>query len=109
MLFTSTFDWIFAAIMLALAIVFLLGKGGKILDAFSGKSTNSMRVEKKKSPEQQARYQRIMGIFCLILAIDEMFLALTMDYLTWAPYVSIAVVIADLILFVVYVKKYIGN
>ena len=45
-MFSPTFDWVFAAILAVLAVVFFMGKGAGVLRAFSGRD-NEMMVKKK--------------------------------------------------------------
>jgi hypothetical protein len=42
-------DWILAAICFFLAVLFFIGKGQKLLDAFSGKKTKHRRWMKRRT------------------------------------------------------------
>lgn len=101
-MFSTEFSIVIMAICLVLAIVFFLGKGGGVISAFDGKNAP---VRKKKSPEDERRYQRAFGIFCLVIALGEavnMFLPVEDST---RGIISIVVVVLDLIFIVVYLKK----
>jgi hypothetical protein len=90
------------AICLVLAIVFFLGKGAGVISAFDGRNAPQ---RKKKSPEDERRYQRGFGIFCLILALTELAnIMLPVDGFV-KGIVCIAAVVADLVFIVVYLRK----
>lgn len=101
-MFTPEFDWTLAAIFGVLAIIFFMGKGQGILDAFSGKYK-----QKKMNPEQNRKYQFGVGIFLLALGIDEVFMALFPGVAMGI--ISIIVSIAALIGIIVYVRKLLGD
>ena len=107
-MFGSTFDWVFAAILAILAVVFFLGKGGGVLRAFSGKN-NDMLVTKKRTPEEEMRYQRAFGWFMLVMAAGEVLMALWGSVYLWVPIVSIIVVIVGIIVLVRYLRKNFPN
>lgn len=100
-MFDPVIDWTLAGIFAVLAVVFFIGKGQKILDAFSGRGS----VTKKRSPEEEKKYQRCIGVFLLILAANEAVLAMFAGYGIMVPIVSVIVVLAALVVLVLYMKK----
>ncbi len=100
-MFSSTFDWFMAIVFIILAVIFFMGKGQGILDAFSGKYK-----PKKMEPEQNLKYQRATGIFLLVLGIDEIFMALFPGQLMGV--ISIIVSVISLIGIIVYIRKLLG-
>lgn len=101
-MFTTELSVVIAIGCTILAIVFFLGKGAGVINAFNGKNAP---VQKKKKPEDERRYQRSFGVFCLILAIAELMnLILPIDKSVMGI-ISIVVVVLDLVFIVVYLKK----
>lgn len=101
-MFSDEFSMVIGAICLVLAIVFFLGKGSGVISAFEGKNAP---VRKKKSPEQERKYQRGFGIFCLVLAIEELLnIVLPLDN-TVVGILCIAIVVVDVVFIVVFLKK----
>ena len=93
-MFSTSFDIFLTIILSVLAVVFLLGKGRGIMDAFGGKN----QVKKKRSPEEERWYQRAIGLFIIPLAIVE---AISIFVPSSAMgIVQVAVVVVDLIVFV---------
>ena len=101
-MFTSEFSLVIGLICLVLAIVFFLGKGEGVIRAFDGKNAPA---RKKKSPEDERRYQRAFGIFCLVIAAGEFLNVFFPDNGRMVGIVSIVIVIADLVWIVAYLKK----
>ncbi len=93
---------IIGVICLVLSIVFFLGKGEGIISAFESRNAP---IKKKKSPEDERRYQRAFGVFCIVIAISEfsdLFLPID-DGLRGI--ISIVVVVLDFIFITVYLRK----
>jgi 4-hydroxybenzoate polyprenyltransferase len=103
-MFSPTFDWVFAAILAVLAVVFFMGKGGGVLRAFAGKS-NDMLVKRKRTPEEERQYQRAFGWCLLVMAASEVMMALLAPYYLWVPIASIVIIVVDLIALVRYLRK----
>ena len=103
-MFSPAFDWVFAAILAVLAVVFFMGKGGGVLRAFSGRG-NDMMVKKKRTPEEELRYQRSFAWCLLVMAASEVMMALLAPYYFWIPIVSIVILITDLVVLIRYLKK----
>ena len=101
-MFSDEFGIVIGAICLILAIVFFLGKGAGVISLFDGRNSPA---RKKKSPEDERRYQRAFGIFCLILALIELanFILPADDFVKGI--IGIVAVVADLIFIVVYLRK----
>ncbi|HIV17072.1 MAG TPA: DUF3784 domain-containing protein [Candidatus Alectryocaccobium stercorigallinarum] len=98
---SDEFSMIIGVICLVLAVVFFLGKGAGVISAFEGKNAP---IKKKKSPEDERRYQRAFGIFCLVLACGE-FLNIVLPPHPAVGIVTIAIVVVDLVFIVIYLKK----
>lgn len=101
-MFSAEFSYVLAAILFVLAIVFFFGKGKKVLELFEGKNAP---VQKDRAPEQEMRYQRAIGLFCLILAINEILLATIGQVYPVYNIIAIVIVVAALVLVAVYLKK----
>lgn len=101
-MFSPAFDWTLAAIFGVLAVVFFLGHGQGVLDAFSGKYK-----QKKMSPEQNLKYQRGVGVFLLVLAVSEVFMAAFPGFVMGV--ISIIIAVVALIGIVVYIRKLLGE
>ena len=102
-MFSDEFSMVIGAICLILAIVFFLGKGAGIISAFDGKNAPA---RKKKSPEDERKYQKGFGIFCLVLAIGELLnIVLPLDE-TIVGILCIAIVVVDVVFIVIYLRKY---
>ncbi len=89
-------------ICIVLAIVFFLGKGAGVISAFDGKNAPK---RKKKSPEDERRYQRAFGIFCLVLACGEFLNVFFTEHSRIVGIASIIIVIIDLVWVIIYLKK----
>lgn len=98
-MFTPEFDLMMAVILGVLALVFFMGKGRGILDAFAGKYK-----DKKRDPVDERKYQLAIGIFLLILGVTELFMAFIQQ--PFMGFVCIAVSVADLVYIMIYVKKH---
>lgn len=100
-MFGPMFDGILAAILGVLTIILLMGKGEKILELFNG----NRGQKKKRTEEEKIQYSRAMGVFTGILALSEVLLALFPGS-SWVVFLSLGIVIIDLILVGMYAKKY---
>ena len=101
-MFTSEFSLVVGLICLVLAIVFFLGKGEGVIRTFDGKNAPT---RKKKSPEDERRYQRAFGIFCLVIAIGEFLNVFFPNENVVVGILSIVIVVIDLVWIIVYLKK----
>lgn len=100
-MFGPMFDGILAAILGVLTVILLMGKGEKILEFFNGN-----RLQKKKRTEEEKKqYSRVMGVFTGILALSEVLLALFPES-SLVVFLSLGLVIMDLVLVGIYSKKY---
>ena len=100
-MFGPMFDGILAAILGVLTVILLMGKGEKILELFNGN-----RLQKKKRTEEEKKqYSRVMGVFTGILALSEVLLALFPES-SLVVFISLGLVIMDLVLVGIYSKKY---
>ena len=100
-MFGPMFDGILAAILGVLTVILLMGKGEKILELFNGN-----RLQKKKRTEEEKKqYSRVMGVFTGILALSEVLLALFPES-SLVVFLSLGLVILDLVLVGIYSKKY---
>lgn len=100
-MFGPMFDGILAAILGVLTVILLMGKGEKILELFNGN-----RLQKKKRTEEEKKqYSRVMGVFTGILALSEVLLALFPES-SLVVFLSLGLVIMDLVLVGIYSKKY---
>ncbi|MST81835.1 DUF3784 domain-containing protein [Bilifractor porci] len=98
-MFTPEFDLFMAVLLGVLAVVFFMGKGRGILDAFSGKYK-----DKKRDPVEERKYQTAIGIFLVVLGVAELLMAFIRH-----PYmgiVSVAISVADLIYIMIYIRKH---
>ena len=93
-MFGVGFDIFIAAICSILAVVFFLGKGRKVLDLFGSGS----QPKKKRSPEQELKYQRGIALFLLPLAIVEI-----ISIIRPSAVMGIVLVVVTIVDFVVYV------
>ena len=101
-MFNSTFDLVLAAILAVLAVVFFLGKGKGILDAFGGRSSVN---EKKRTPEQELKYQRVIALFLIILAVNEAIMGLFAHISKAIPLITMGIVFVVFVLVIIYMKK----
>lgn len=101
----GTFEWIMAVICIVCAVLLLSGHGDIIMKAFGSTEKPSMKVEKKRTKEQEARYHKVLGIFCIVLAVDEIVLALYGSTNKLVPIVTILVAILGLVGIVTFNKK----
>ena len=100
-MFGPMFDGILASILGVLTVILLMGKGEKILELFNGN-----RLQKKKRTEEEKKqYSRVMGVFTGILALSEVLLALFPESFL-VVFLSLGLVIMDLVLVGIYSKKY---
>ena len=100
-MFGPMFDGILAAILGVLTVILLMGKGEKILELFNGN-----RLQKKKRTEEEKKqYSRVMSVFTGILALSEVLLALFPES-SLVVFLSLGLVIMDLVLVGIYSKKY---
>ena len=100
-MFSVEFSLVFGTILAILTVLFFLGKGKVVMDPFDG----NRNQRKKRNKEEERRFQRAIGIFCLILTINE-FLMAAVGY-TYPAYniIGIIIVVADFIFVAVYLKK----
>lgn len=104
----GSFDWIMAAICAVCAVLLLSGHGDGLMKMF-GSTPNpqqSMKVEKKRTKEEELRYQRVIGAYCAVLAVCEVVLAAFGDVNRIIPIVTIVIGIAGLVLITLYMKKF---
>ncbi len=101
-MFSPMLDGVLAAIMAVLAVIFFLGKGEGILSAFAGKNGPQ---RKKRSPQEERRYQKAVGFFLVVLTLCEIMMAIFGNTYVIVSFITIGAVIADLILLVIYLKK----
>ncbi len=101
-MFGQEFSYFLSAILFVLAIVFFIGKGKRVLELFEGRNAP---VQKKRSPEEELKYQRAIGLFCLILAINEILLGTIGQMFPVYNIIAIAIVVIALIFIAVYLKK----
>ena len=106
------FNLIFGIIVAALGAVFLAGKGKKILDLFGGNRQNQydMRVKKKRTKAQERKYQKIIGIFCMVLAVGLILMyvlakLLPFQYYMWFIIGDMVLVVVMLVWVGTYLKK----
>ena len=100
-MFSAEFDFVLGSILAVLAIVFFIGKGRAILDLFEGKNA----PKKKRSAEEERSYQRVMALFCAILAVNEFLLGTIGQAFPAYNIIAIAITILALILIAVYLKR----
>ena len=91
-MFGKDFDIIVTIILVILAVVFFMGKGGPVLRAFGTKGEQN-----KRTAEEEKAYQRMIGIFLLPLAIGEAICAFVQSPI--AGIIMIVISVADLIIF----------
>ncbi len=102
-MFTQTYDWIFALICGVLAVVFFLGKGQGVMRAFTSREQRNKKS--KRTPEQELKYQRAIGVFLLVLAACSVLMATLGAVYIWISWIEIAVVVVGLIVIVKYLRK----
>ncbi len=100
---TMIFDWVLFAILVFLTIVFLMGRGKRILELFDGN-----RVRKKTDPETTKRYLRSCGVFTGVLSVASLLMAL-FNRFPVIIFISIGIVIVDLIGLILWIKKHFPN
>lgn len=100
-MFSAEWSIIIGSVCAVLAVIFFMGKGAGIISAFEGKNAPK---KKKKSPEDERRYQRAFGIFCVIIGGME-FLSLALPQSTAIGIIYIVAVVGALIWVTVYLKK----
>jgi uncharacterized membrane protein len=94
---------IFLAVALGvLSVVFFVGKGNAVIEAFQGKNAPK---RKKKSPEDERRYQRAFGVFCLLLMINEILMIFLAPLNRMWNIVSIVFIVIIFIGIIIYLKK----
>ncbi len=98
-MFGMGFDLFIAAVCIVLAVVFFMGKGQGILNAFSARGQ-----QKKRSPEAEKKYEFGFGIFCVVLAAGELLMAFTNA--AWTSVAALALGLADLIFIGWYIQKF---
>ncbi len=101
-MFSIEFSIFLAVALGVLSVVFFMGKGNGVIDAFQGKNAPK---RKKRTPEEDRKYQRVFGVFCLLLMIDEImmiFLAPTNKIWNIVSIVLIVLIFAGVI---IYLKK----
>ncbi len=102
----NMFDWIMAVICIICAALLLSGHGDGLMKMFgSTSSQNSMKVEKKRSKEEELRYQRIIGAYCALLAVCEIVLALFGSDNRIIPVILIIAAVAGLAGIVIYMRR----
>lgn len=105
-MFGGAFDWIMALICAVCAVLLLSGHGDGLMKMFgSTSSQQSMKVERKKTKEEELRYQRMIGLYCLVLTVCEVVLALFGEVNRMIPLATILVAIAGLVAIVMYMKR----
>ncbi len=103
---SSTFDWIMAAVCIVCAVLLLSGHGDGLMKMFgSTSSRDSMKVEKKKTREEELRYQRAIGAYCALLAVCEIVLALLGNTGSMIPIISIIVAVLGLVILVIFLRR----
>ncbi len=102
-LFSSSFDWMMAALMLIVAILLLLPVGEKILDYLSPRDNLNNKVTLKG--DARRKYRRSLLIFCLVFGAVEVSAAVIVPI--WPTYsmIYILFILADLLGFGLYGKK----
>ena len=101
-MFGQEFSIVFAVILGALSVAFFLGKGEGIMDLFQGKNAPA---RKKRSPQDERKYQRALGLFCLVLCIDEAINATVGQGRAIFGIITIIVVLVDVVCVVIYLRK----
>lgn len=106
-MFGGAFDWIMAVICVVCAVLLLSGHGDGLMKMFGSTSSQqlSMKVEKKRTKEQELRYQRVIGLYCAVLAVCEVVLALFGEKSRIVPLSTIVVAIIGLVLIVWYLRN----
>ncbi len=104
---SGAFDWIMAVICIVCAVLLLSGHGDGLMKMFGSASSQqlSMKVEKKRTREEELRYQRIIGAYCAVLAVCEIVLAMFGSVNRWIPILAIAVGLGGLIGVVAYTRR----
>lgn len=101
-MFGQEFSTVLAIILGALTVAFFMGKGSGIMDLFQGRNAPP---RKKRSPEDELKYQRAIGVFCLILTISEVINALVGYAYPFFGIITIIIVVADMVFIVMYIRK----
>ncbi len=101
-MFGRGFDLFLVIILAVLIVVFLIGNGGRVLEMFNGRNYE----QKKRTPEQMKKYQRMVVIFLLpLLGIELLMLFLGNTYPSLGI-VAIVVAITDLVFMGTKLKNY---
>ncbi len=98
-MFGTGFDLFLAAVCAVLAVIFFMGKGKGILDAFSVR-----KLERKRTPEEQKKYEFGFGIFCVVMVFGELLMAYAKA--PWVSGAALALGLADLIFIGWYIQKF---
>ena len=98
-MFTPEFDLFMAVLLGVLAVVFFMGKGRGILDAFSGKYK-----DKRRDPVEERKYQMAVGIFLVVLGVTELLMAFIQHPVMGI--VCVVISVADLGYIMIYVRKH---
>lgn len=103
----GAFDWIMAVICFVCAVLLISGHGDGLMKMFGSASSQelSMKVEKKRTKEEELRYQRIIGIYCAILGVCEVVLAMFGTVNRMIPIISMIVGVGGLVGIVMYMKR----
>ena len=104
-MFSPIFDWVLAGIAGVLAVLIFFGKGGGVLRFFESRNSSMVQKKKVRTPEQELRYQRSFSYFLMAFAVSEVLMALFSLTYRWIAIVSIAIVLASMILLIIYLKK----
>lgn len=100
-MFSQEFDLIFGAILLILAVVFFMGKGKGVLDAFRGRNAPK---QKKLSPEEERKYQLVIAVYLAVLGGCEMGMAFYSSIIL--DIASMIVAVVGLLYIAYYIKKH---
>ena len=98
-MFSPAFDTVIAVICGVLSVVFLLGKGRKVLDLFGAGS----QPRKKRTPEKELRYQR--GIACFLIPLTIVEIVSVLHRSATMGFVLVIVTIVDLVVYVTVIRK----
>ncbi|MEE1114946.1 MAG: hypothetical protein UHN88_07705 [Eubacterium sp.] len=104
-MFSPAFDGTVAAILAVLAVVFFMGKGNRVTELFEG--SNKTRNKKKRTPEQELKYQRVIALFLIILAVLECIMALQPGRVV--AVILMAAAVLDICLFAYLTRKIDGE
>ena len=103
MLTSPIVSWVLAAVAGVLAIVFLAGKGKGVLELFG--TTKDKMSGKKRTPEQERRYQRAIGLFLVVLAVCEVIMALFAQQTAWVALLLVGIDVVALVCLGLYISK----